>query len=149
MERTEEIEDWVFNLAGDVAIRPVGDMLREYHHGLSELMKQYKLLSKAHLSFCATDGIKKGSTPGDVFELMLQEVQGITPSAAAGIRAEYESFQILMEAYERAEQRGGRERAENLLQDCQASHRSGHRLWASADHRRSRICETAWPMGGS
>lgn len=79
-------------------------------------------MSKAHLSFCATDGIKKGSTPGDVFELMLQEVQGITPSAAAGIRTEYESFQILMDAYERAERRGGRERAEMLLQDCQVSY---------------------------
>lgn len=50
---------------------------------------------------------------------MLQEVQGITPSAAAGIRDEYESFQVLMEAYERAEKRGGRERAEGLLQGCQ------------------------------
>ena len=71
------------------------------------------------MSFCATDGIKKGQTPGDVFELMLQEVQGITPSAAAGIRDEYESFQVLMEAYEKAERRGGREKAEALLQDCQ------------------------------
>jgi crossover junction endonuclease EME1 len=53
-----------------------------------------------------------------VFELMLQEVQGVTPSAAAGIRAEYTSFKVLMDAYERAEKKG-RERAEMLLQDCE------------------------------
>jgi crossover junction endonuclease EME1 len=49
---------------------------------------------------------------------MLQEVQGVTPSAAAGIRAEYTSFKVLMDAYERAEKKG-RERAEMLLQDCE------------------------------
>jgi crossover junction endonuclease EME1 len=81
-------------------------------------MCKYKLLSKSHLSFCATDGIKKGQTPGDVFELMLQEVQGVTPSAAAGIRTEFSSFKVLMDAYEKAE-RKGRERAELMLQDCE------------------------------
>jgi crossover junction endonuclease EME1 len=50
---------------------------------------------------------------------MLQEVQGVTPSAAAGIRADFESFKVLMDAYERAERKGGRERAEVLLQDCE------------------------------
>lgn len=49
---------------------------------------------------------------------MLQEVQGVTPSAAAGIRTEFESFQVLMDAYEKAEKRG-RERAELMLQDCE------------------------------
>jgi crossover junction endonuclease EME1 len=111
VEKTEDIEDWVFNLAGDVAIRPVSSYL-------DSADRQYKLLSKSHLSFCATDGIKKGLTPGDVFELMLQEVQGVTPSAAAGIRTEFESFKVLMDAYEKAERRG-RERAELMLQDCE------------------------------
>jgi crossover junction endonuclease EME1 len=50
---------------------------------------------------------------------MLQEVQGVTPSAAAGIRAEFESFKVLMDAFERAERKGGRERGEALLQDCE------------------------------
>jgi hypothetical protein len=49
---------------------------------------------------------------------MLQEVQGVTPSAAAGIRTEFESFKVLMDAYEKAEKRG-RERAELMLQDCE------------------------------
>ena len=49
---------------------------------------------------------------------MLQEVQGVTPSAAAGIRTEFSSFKILMDAYEKAE-RKGRERAELMLQDCE------------------------------
>lgn len=49
---------------------------------------------------------------------MLQEVQGVTPSAAAGIRTEFSSFKVLMDAYEKAEKRG-RERAELMLQDCE------------------------------
>jgi crossover junction endonuclease EME1 len=49
---------------------------------------------------------------------MLQEVQGVTPSAAAGIRTEFSSFKVLMDAYEKAE-RKGRERAELMLQDCE------------------------------
>ena len=52
---------------------------------------------------------------------MLQEVQGITPSAAAGIAAEYPTFRELMEAYERAERRGGEEKAESMLKDCEVS----------------------------
>lgn len=83
------------------------------------LTYQYKLLQKAHLNFCPTDGIKKGSGPHATFELMLQEVQGITPSAAAGIAAEYDTFRDLMEAYERAERRGSR--PEEMLQDCEVS----------------------------
>ncbi|RSH81501.1 hypothetical protein EHS25_006858 [Saitozyma podzolica] len=98
VEKTEDIEDWVFNLAADVAIRP------------------YKLLAKSHLNFAPQDGIKKGATPGDAFELMLQEVQGITPSAAAGIAADHASFSELMEAFEVAERRGD---AEEMLQDCE------------------------------
>jgi hypothetical protein len=73
-------------------------------------------LAKSHLNFAPQDGIKKGATPGDAFELMLQEVQGITPSAAAGIAAEHSSFNELMEAFEAAERRGD---AEEMLQDCE------------------------------
>ena len=53
---------------------------------------------------------------------MLQEVQGITQSAAVGIAAEFPNFKSLMEAYERAERRGGIEKAEGLLKDCEVSH---------------------------
>jgi crossover junction endonuclease EME1 len=53
---------------------------------------------------------------------MLQEVQGVTPSAAAGIRTEFSSFKVLMDAYEKAE-RKGRERAELMLQDCEVGPR--------------------------
>ncbi|WVW81889.1 hypothetical protein I302_103888 [Kwoniella bestiolae CBS 10118] len=101
VEKTEDIEDWVYNIAADVAIRP------------------YKLISKSHLNFCPTDGIKKGSNPTETFELMLQEVQGITPSASMGIASEYPTFRGLMESFEKAERRGGVERAEGMLQDCQ------------------------------
>jgi hypothetical protein len=82
--------------------------------GLADV--QYKLLAKSHLNFAPQDGIKKGATPGDAFELMLQEVQGITPSAAAGIAADHASFSELMEAFEVAERRGD---AEEMLQDCE------------------------------
>lgn len=47
---------------------------------------------------------------------MLQEVQGITPSAAAGIVSEYATFRDLMSAYDR----DGADR-DDLLQDCQVS----------------------------
>ena len=60
--------------------------------------------------------MKKGHTPGDTFELMLQEVQGITPSAASGIAAQYPTFKDLMEAYERQERKG---KGEIMLQDCE------------------------------
>ncbi|WVQ93747.1 hypothetical protein IAU59_000824 [Kwoniella sp. CBS 9459] len=102
VEKTEDIEDWVYNIAADVALRP------------------YKLISKSHLNFCPTDSIKrKSSNPTEAFELMLQEVTGITPSAAMGIAVEYPTFYDLMTAYEKAERRGGIERAEGMLQDCQ------------------------------
>ncbi|WVQ62597.1 uncharacterized protein L199_000743 [Kwoniella botswanensis] len=101
VEKTEDIEDWVYNIAADVAIRP------------------YKLISKSHLAFCPTDGIRKGSNPTETLELMLQEVQGITPSASMGIASEYPTFKELMEAFEKAERRGGVERAEGMLQDCE------------------------------
>ncbi|KAK4688871.1 hypothetical protein P7C73_g1220, partial [Tremellales sp. Uapishka_1] len=100
VEKTEDVEDWIWNLSADIAIRP------------------YKLITKSHLAFCPQDGIKKGSGPIDAFELMLQEVHGITPSAAAGIVREYPSFKHLMEAFERAE-RKGLERAEEMLKDCE------------------------------
>jgi len=49
---------------------------------------------------------------------MLQEVQGITQSAAAGIAAEYPTFAELMRAFEKAEKKGT---AEVLLADCEVS----------------------------
>jgi len=49
---------------------------------------------------------------------MLQEVQGITQSAASGIAAEYPTFAALMRAFEKAERRGT---AEALLADCEVS----------------------------
>lgn len=95
VEKTEEITDWLFNLASDVAIRP------------------YKLLQKAHLA--PTDGIRKGSTPTGTLELMLQEIPGITPSAAKGIAADYPTFRDLQRAFERAEDPAA------LLADCRVS----------------------------
>lgn len=53
---------------------------------------------------------------------MLQEVQGVTPSAAVGIAAEYPGFKDLMEAYERAEKKG---KAEEMLQDCEVGRSTG------------------------
>ncbi|WWC66778.1 uncharacterized protein I206_100683 [Kwoniella pini CBS 10737] len=101
VEKTEDIEDWVYNIAADVAIRP------------------YKLISKSHLNFCPTDGIRKSTNPTETFELMLQEVTGITPSASMGIASEYPTFRDLMESFEKAERRGGVERAEGMLADCE------------------------------
>lgn len=109
-EKTEDVEDWIFNLAADVAIRPVSLLLT--------LLMQYKLLQKAHLSFAPADGIRKGATPTGTFELMLQEVPGITPSAAAGIALEYPTFRELQRAFEKAERNNT---ATTLLAECRVS----------------------------
>lgn len=109
VEKTQDVEDWVYNIAADIALRP------------------YKLISKSHLNFAPTEGSKKALQPTAVLELMLQEVQGITPSAAAGITEKYPTFRRLMEAFEMEEQRGGVERAEMMLQFCEVRNlKSGH-----------------------
>lgn len=109
VEKTQDVEDWVYNIAGDIALRP------------------YKLISKSHLNFAPAEGSKKALQPTAVLELMLQEVHGITPSAAAGITEKYPTFRRLMEAFEMEEQRGGVERAEVMLQFCEVRNlKSGH-----------------------
>lgn len=109
VEKTEDVEDWVYNIAADIALRP------------------YKLVSKSHLNFAPAEGTKKALQPTAVLELMLQEVQGITASAAAGITEKYPTFRRLMEAFEMEEQRGGMERAEMMLQYCEVRNlKSGH-----------------------
>ncbi|ODN76140.1 hypothetical protein, variant [Cryptococcus amylolentus CBS 6039] len=104
VEKTEDLEDWVFNIAADVAIRP------------------YKLISKSHLAFAPQDGQKKALESTAVLELMLQEVQGVTTSAAAGIAAEYPTFRDLMEAFEEAEEGPrGKSGAEAMLANCKVA----------------------------
>lgn len=49
---------------------------------------------------------------------MLQEVQGLTASAAYGVVETYPSFRGLMRAYEQAEHRADPSVAENMLADC-------------------------------
>jgi len=77
---------------------------------------QYKLLSKSHLPFSAPD-VRKVAEPREALELMLQEVQGLTSSAASGISEEHPSFRAMMRAYEAAERRGGD--PEGMLADCE------------------------------
>ncbi|WVQ76229.1 hypothetical protein IAR50_005894 [Cryptococcus sp. DSM 104548] len=116
VEKTKDVEEWVFNIAADIAIRP------------------YKLISKSHLAFAPQDGQKKALESTAVLELMLQEVQGVTASAAAGIAAEYPSFRDLMEAFEEAEEGPrGKAGAEALLVNCEVAnlvtgHASGGKL---------------------
>ncbi|KAL1407069.1 hypothetical protein Q8F55_006482 [Vanrija albida] len=100
VEKTEEIEDWVFNLACDVAVRP------------------FKLLSKSHLPFSAPDHPRKATEPVETLELMLQEVQGLTWSAAGSIAIRFPSFRHLMEAYEEAES-GGAEAGGDMVVGCE------------------------------
>ena len=109
---------------------------------------KYKLLSKSHLNFVPTDHPRKGSTPTEVLEFMLQEVQGITPSAAAGIAAVYPSFRALMEAYEKAERKGGVGRAEGMLADCEVYFSRKIRRTYLTEVCRSKISEMVQPTGG-
>lgn len=50
-----------------------------------------------------------------MLELMLQEVTGLTASAAVGITARYPSFRALMETYDRVDVPTG----EKMLMDCE------------------------------
>lgn len=92
-----DVEDWLFNLAGDVALRP------------------YKKLEKSHLSFAAAEGQRKAQDPAEALEYMLQEIPGVTAAAAGGITEQYRNFRDLMLAYEDAE-RGGVSEAESLVE---------------------------------
>lgn len=112
VEKTEEIEDWVFNLACDVASRPVSWRATRF------LTLQFKLLSKSHLPFSAPDHPRKATEPAEALELMLQEVQGLTWSAAGSIADRFPSFRGLMEAYEDAEAEGG-SGAEEMVVGCE------------------------------
>ncbi|GMK56721.1 hypothetical protein CspeluHIS016_0305610 [Cutaneotrichosporon spelunceum] len=94
VDETDEIEDWLYNLAADVAFRP------------------YKKLTKSHLAFSAPEGQRKGTEPGGVLELMLQEVPGLTTAAALSVSKYYPSLRNLMEAYE------GDDDGEGLLASC-------------------------------
>ena len=64
---------------------------------------------------------------------MLEEVLGVTASAASGIASRYPTFAELMEAFELAETAGGVDKAELLLADCDVSQLS--RPQGSADRR--------------
>lgn len=78
---------------------------------------------------------------------MLQEVQGVTPSAAAGIRTEFESFKVLMDAYEKAERRG-RERAELMLQDCEVRLFTLMSSWTDGIDQESEEWDCKWEKVG-
>ena len=95
---------------------PTGELLDQWSHLLRSV--QYKLLDKSHLPFAPPEHPRKATTSTDALELMLQEVIGITPSAASGIAAVHPTFADLMEAFEYAEGRGGVARAEAMLADC-------------------------------
>lgn len=94
VDETEEIEDWLYNLAADVAFRP------------------YKRLTKSHLAFSAPVGQSKATEPNAVLELMLQEVPGLTSAAALGVSRNYPSLRTLMEAY------AGDDDGESMLAGC-------------------------------
>lgn len=81
---------------------------------LAELTQQYKRLTKSHLAFSAPDQLAKGEQPFEALELMLQEVPGITQSAAVGVTACYPSLRELMEAYEEVEEEAG----PTMLEGC-------------------------------
>lgn len=79
------------------------------------------MIQKAHLAFSVRDGptSRKGANPKDAFELMLGEMEGVTPSGAEGISKNYKTFKAMMEAYDAMEEQGkSRKEMEEMVAGC-------------------------------
>ncbi|GHJ88659.1 hypothetical protein NliqN6_5060 [Naganishia liquefaciens] len=90
VENKNDATEWLYNIAGDIAIRP------------------YRHIQNSHLPFSTRDMPRKGDGPMDTFKKMLQEVTGVTESGAEGIADQWRSFRTLMEGFEQLERRKAR-----------------------------------------
>lgn len=112
----------------------------------TDIVTPARLIQNSHLPFAVRDGAigRKGKNPIDTFQLMLGEMEGITPSGAEGITRKYPTFRKLMEAYDRVESeqresgRGGsggsQAMMEGLVADCQVSVSIWMRLSVTSQH---------------
>ena len=146
MENKNDATEWLYNIAGDIAIRPVG-LLHPCHSSVS-LIFFYTVsvslpppslpvpaflltplprhIQNSHLPFSTRDMPRKGDGPMDTFKKMLQEVTGVTESGAEGIADQWRSFRTLMEGFEQLERRKARgevsqKDVEGMVSNCVVS----------------------------
>lgn len=77
----EDTAQWMFNIAGDLGIRP------------------HKRIRESFLPFCTDTKFKCGSSKDDTYKKMLQQIRGITESAADGIVDKVPTLRELFEGY--------------------------------------------------
>lgn len=137
MENKNDAMEWLYNIAGDIAIRPVSLSFSSHYLLLilctvsvsSSSLFAYLYLSphrhiqNSHLPFSTRDLPKKGDGPFGAFKQMLEEVTGVTESGAEGIADQWKSFRTLMEGFERLERRKargeiGQKEVEGMLAGC-------------------------------
>lgn len=138
MENKNDAMEWLYNIAGDIAIRPVCHLLRHpficsfsltvsVSHPITTSTLLFtpfpSHIQNSHLPFSTRDMPKKGDGPMDTFKKMLEEVTGVTESGAEGIADQWRSFRTLMEGFEKLERRKARgevsqKDVEGMLSGC-------------------------------
>ncbi|KAJ9097729.1 hypothetical protein QFC21_004767 [Naganishia friedmannii] len=118
VENKMDSMEWLYNIAGDIAIRP-----REQNVEISKSFLPNSQIQNSHLPFSTRDVPKKGDGPFSTFKLILEEITGVTESGAEGIAEQWKSFRNLMEAYEHMERRKqkgeiGQKEIEHMLSTC-------------------------------
>ncbi|CAE6521737.1 unnamed protein product [Rhizoctonia solani] len=81
VEGAEDTAQWLFNITGDLGIRP------------------HKRIQESFLPFCTNTRVKCGSSKMDTYKKMLQQIRNITESAADGIIGEAPTLRELFEGY--------------------------------------------------
>ncbi|QRV86168.1 DNA excision repair protein ERCC-4 [Ceratobasidium sp. AG-Ba] len=78
----EDTAQWLFNVTSDLGIKP------------------HKRIRDSFLPFCTDTKVKCGTSKTDTYKKMLQQIHGITESAADGVIQEVPTLRMLFEGYE-------------------------------------------------
>ncbi|CDZ96279.1 EME1, MMS4 [Phaffia rhodozyma] len=87
-ETDSQMLEGIISTVGDVAIRP------------------YKLIEKTHLSFHPDKSFRRGSSFGDTYRKMLEQIPRVTPATSSAVVEEYPTLRTLMDAWDRLAQEG-------------------------------------------
>ncbi|KAG8751763.1 hypothetical protein FRC12_012268 [Ceratobasidium sp. 428] len=82
MNGPEDTSQWLFNITGDLGIKP------------------HKRVQDSFLPFCTDTKVKCGTSKADTYKKMLQQIHGITESAADGIMEKAPTLRSLFEGYD-------------------------------------------------
>ncbi|KAF8610499.1 hypothetical protein BDV93DRAFT_601498 [Ceratobasidium sp. AG-I] len=101
----EDTVQWLFNMTGDLGMRP------------------HKRIRDSFLPFCTDTKVKCGTSKSDTYKKMLQQIRGITESAADGIIEEVPTLRELFQGY--AEETDANERHNRLNEVIISNRRDG------------------------